>query len=101
MEKRTPHYRLTEIQTVVAERGALAFTRSALDNGHAMGLATSEMMKVVCSMTAANFYKSMTTYHDHTAWHDVYHAITVIGNLAYIKVSNPHGRGPVIQFKEK
>ena len=66
-----------------------------------MGLTTAEMMDVICSMTIANFYKSMTTYHDHTSWHDVYHAITPVGNLAYIKVSNPHGRGPVIQFKEK
>lgn len=101
MEKRTPHYSLTEIQAIVAERGALAFTRTAIDNGHAMGLSVQEMMEVVCSMTIANFYKSMTAYHDHTAWHDVYHAITPIGSIAYIKVSNPHGRGPVIQFKEK
>jgi motility quorum-sensing regulator/GCU-specific mRNA interferase toxin len=79
----------------------LAFTRSALDNGHAMGLSIPEMMEVVCSMTIANFYKSMTTYHDHSAWHDVYHAPTPVGNTAYIKVSNPHGRCPVIQFKEK
>ena len=66
-----------------------------------MGLRIPEMLEVVCSMTIANFYKSMTTYHDHTVWQDVYHAITYVGNLAYIKVSNPQGRGPVIQFKEK
>lgn len=101
MEKRTPHYSLTEIQAIVAERGASAFTRTAIDNGHAMGLSVQEMMEVVCSMSIANFYKSMTTYHDHTAWHDVYHAITPVGSIAYIKLSNPHGRGPVIQFKEK
>jgi hypothetical protein len=29
MEKRTPHYRLTEVQAVVAARGTLAFTRLA------------------------------------------------------------------------
>lgn len=46
---------------------------------------------MVCSMTIANFYKSMTTYHDHTVWHDVYHAITPVGSMAYIKVSDPHG----------
>ena len=91
MEKRTPHYSLTEIQDIVAERGALAFTRSALDNGRTMGLSIPEMEKVVCSMTIANFYKSMTTYHDHTAWHDVYHAITPVGSIAYIKVSTPQG----------
>jgi motility quorum-sensing regulator/GCU-specific mRNA interferase toxin len=101
MEKRTPHNSLTEIKVIVAERGSLAFTRTAIDNGHAMGLSVQEMMEVVCSLTIANFYKSMTTYHDHTAWQDVYHAITPVGSTAYIKVSDPHGRGPVIQFKEK
>ncbi len=101
MEKRTPHYSLTEIQAEVAKRGVLAFTRTALDNGRAMGLSVQEMAEVVCSMTLANFYKSMTTYHDHTAWQDVYHAIISSNKIAYIKVSNPEGRGPVIQFKEK
>ena len=101
MEKRTSHYSLAEIKAIVAERGALAFTRTAIDNGHAMGLIVQDMMEVVCSMTIANFYKSMTTYHDHTAWHDVYHAITPVGSIAYIKVSDPSGRRPVIQFKEK
>ena len=72
-----------------------------IDNGHAMGLIVQDMIEVVCSMTIANFYKSMTTYHDHTAWHDVYHAITPVGSIAYIKVSDPSGRRPVIQFKEK
>ena len=47
MEKRTPHYNLTKIQVIVAEREALAFTRSALDNGRTMGLSIPEMAKVV------------------------------------------------------
>jgi motility quorum-sensing regulator / GCU-specific mRNA interferase toxin len=47
MEKRTPHYSLTEIQDVVVKRGALAFTRTAISNGHAMGLTVQEMMEVV------------------------------------------------------
>ena len=72
MEKRTPHYSLAEIKALVAERGALAFTRTAMDNGHAMGLIVQDMIEVVCSMT-----------------------------IAYIKVSDPSGRRPVIQFKEK
>lgn len=101
MEKRKPHHSLIEIQAIVAERGVLAFTRTALENGYAMGLSIEDMMKVICSMTKANFYKAMTTYYDHTAWHDVYHAITPVGTSAYIKVSSPQRRGPVIQFKEK
>ncbi|MGD0843455.1 MAG: hypothetical protein ABSA06_03705 [Geobacteraceae bacterium] len=45
MEKRTPHYSLAGIQAIVAERGALAFTRTAIDNGHAMGLIVQEMIE--------------------------------------------------------
>lgn len=101
MEKRTPQYSLATVQAIVAERGVLAFTRTALDNGHAMGLSIQAMINVIQSMTKANFYKSMTTYYDHTVWQDVYHAITPVGKIAYIKVSNPQGRFPVIQFKEK
>ena len=101
MEKRTPHYSLTEIQAIVAERGALAFTRTAIINGHAIGLSVQEMKEVVCSMSKANFYKSMTTYHDHTLWQDVYHAVAPGSKIAYIKVSSPQEGRPVIQFKEK
>lgn len=101
MEKRAPHYSLTEIKAIVVERGALAFTRTAIDNGHAMGLSIQEMTEVVCSMTRSDFYKSMTTYHDHTLWHDVYHVVTPVNKIAYIKVTNPLGSRPVIQFKEK
>lgn len=92
MEKRTPHYSLPELQIIVAKRGVTAFTRTAIDNGRDMGLNMKEMIEVVCSLTANNFYKSMTTYHDHTAWQDVYHAFTPGGKVAYIKVSSPHGR---------
>lgn len=101
MEKRVPHYLLAEVRDAVRRRGATAFTRSALRNGYAMGLTTQDMIDVVCSLTSADFFKSMTSYHDHTLWQDVYHACTPVGVIAYIKLSDPHGTGPVIQFKEK
>ncbi|GFO56551.1 hypothetical protein GMSM_35580 [Geomonas sp. Red276] len=66
-----------------------------------MGLTVDEMVEVVRSMSGSNLYKSMTAYHDHTEWQDVYHALTPHGTVAYIKVSNPHRKVPVIQFKEK
>ena len=30
------------------------------------------MLAVVMALTATDFYKSMTTYADHTIWQDVY-----------------------------
>lgn len=101
MEKRTPHYHLKEIQTVVASNGIASFTRTARLNGYEMGLTDTEMLAVVRTLHRSQFYKSMTAYADHTLWQDVYHASTPIGKTAYIKVSRADDGKPVIQFKEK
>jgi motility quorum-sensing regulator/GCU-specific mRNA interferase toxin len=37
-----------------------------------MGLTAGEMLKVVAALSRSEFYKSMTTLSDHTAWQDVY-----------------------------
>lgn len=101
VEKRTPHYQLDVIQEVVARYGIAAFTRTARLNSYAMGLTDADMLAVVCSLQRENFYKSMTSFADHTLWQDVYHAVTPVGMVAYIKVSRPDEGKPVIQFKEK
>jgi motility quorum-sensing regulator / GCU-specific mRNA interferase toxin len=100
MEKRKPHYSLAEVQAKVAPLGAQAFTKTALDGGRAMGLTTSEMLRVVASLSRSDFYKSMTTHRDHKTWQDVYHADTPTGKAAYIKITM-RDEAPVIQFKEK
>lgn len=100
MEKRTPHYDLARVQADVAQRGAAAFTKTALDGGRAMGLTSTEMLTVVASLTRRDFYKSMTTYADHRVWQDVYHAATPVRKDAYIKLTLRDG-APVIQFKER
>lgn len=96
MEKRVPHYALADIQAAVAKRGAGAFTKSALDDGHDMGLTLSGMLDVVATLGRRQFYKSMTTHLDHTVWQDVYHAKTDMG-AAYSRfataASLSHSRG--------
>jgi len=37
-----------------------------------LGFGYSEMLAVVLALKPADFYKSMTTYADHTIWQDVY-----------------------------
>jgi len=51
VEKRTPHYDLARLQADVAQLGAAAFTKSALDGGRMMGLTTAEMLAVIASLT--------------------------------------------------
>jgi len=100
MEKRVPHYRLSEIQSIVAKIGLQAFTATAVFNAAAMGLTGAQAIAVVLTLTQSMFYKSMTTYADHTVWQDVYHSPTPIGKVAYIKLTLKSG-SVVIQFKEK
>ncbi len=60
----------------------------------------TEALKVVLTLTTANFYKSMTCYGNTNEWQDVYHAATPNGKVAYVKFIL-RGYAPVIQFKEK
>lgn len=100
MEKRKPHYRLVDIQALVADPARKVFTRTAIVGGRDMGLEESQMRDVVCNLTPRNLFKSMTTNFDSTIWQDVYHAMTPVGEMAYIKVTGyTDGRPPVIQFK--
>lgn len=45
------------------------------------------MCAVVLELTPADFYKSMTTYADHTVWQDVYHAKTASEDEVYLKLT--------------
>jgi motility quorum-sensing regulator/GCU-specific mRNA interferase toxin len=100
MKKRLPHYALAQIQSRIAEQGAMVFTATALFNAAAMGLTMEQTMRVLASLTRAMFYKSMTTHADSSIWQDVYHAPTPVGKIAYIKLTLRQG-AVVIQFKEK
>lgn len=102
MEKRTPHYRLSEVQAVVANLESRPFTATALRGGLALGLTEPEMRQVVLALSRRDFYKSMTTHADYKDWQDVYHGMTQEGVAVYIKITcYSDGRPPVIQFKEK
>src|SRR5688500_3636900 len=98
MDKWTPHYKLTDIQEAVAERGEDAFTATALQNGRAMGLELTDMLAVIASLTRKQFYKSMTTHRDHRTWQDVYHAPTPCGE-AYVKCTLRAEGAVVVSFK--
>jgi motility quorum-sensing regulator/GCU-specific mRNA interferase toxin len=100
MEKLRPHYDLATIKASVARLGVAAFTRTAMDGGRAMGLTTSEMLAVIAGMERGDFFKSMTTLQDHKVWQDVYHVMTPMATIAYVKVTM-RDNAPVIQFKEK
>ena len=101
MEKKKPHYSLSEVQRVVQARGINAFTATATKGAMALGLSYEQAVAVVLGLKQKDLYKSMTTNGDHKIWQDVYHAILKTGLVAYIKVTLRDNGTVVIQFKEK
>ncbi len=98
MEKRTAHYSLERIQELL-EAGEYVVTLSARKSYTELGLCDEEVLDIVHSLTPRNLYKSMTSHHDHTLWHDVYH--TQYRHLElYIKLQVTD-RAVIISFKER
>ena len=84
MEKRTPHTRLSTIKEII-RNGQVCITNTALISASQLGFCSKqEIIDVVIALSANDFYKSMTAYHDHTCWHEVY---------------RPHYRGQSIYLK--
>lgn len=63
MEKRSAHYDLDDIKDVVARLGIRAFTRSSIDGGAEMGLASREMIAVVLGVGCRAWH--VLQEHDH------------------------------------
>lgn len=98
MEKKTPHYKLIQAQTLVAQ-GSYRVTMSARTGAAALGLGLDEMLAVVLALTRADFDKSMTTHADHTIWQDVYKPSTAVGPV-YLKLTVA-GDVLIVSFKER
>ena len=85
MEKRSPHCQLAEVKALV-KAGKVRATQSARLGATGLGFDLSDMLAVVIALTAADFYKSMTTHGDHTVWQDVYRPSTAAGDV-YLKLT--------------
>lgn len=85
MEKGTPHCKLSVVKALI-EAGKVRATMSALAGGAALGLDFAGILGVIQAMSAADFYKSMTTHADHRIWQDVYKPTTPVGEV-YLKLT--------------
>ena len=85
MEKRTPHCPLLRVRVLV-EAGKVRTTQMARAGAVALGFSYSQMLAVVLALKPVDFYKSMTTYADHTIWQDVYRPKTTAGDV-YLKLT--------------
>lgn len=60
-----------------------------------------DIVRVIKGLRRVDFYKSMTTHHDHKVWMDVYHARSD-GYVIYIKfVQDSVAEFACTSFKEK
>jgi motility quorum-sensing regulator/GCU-specific mRNA interferase toxin len=85
MEKRTPHYKLLAVKTLI-ESGKVRTTFTARAGADALGFDYKDMMAVVLALKSEDFYKSMTSHADHTIWQDVYRPKTSAGDV-YLKLT--------------
>ena len=99
MEKRRPTYDLGAIQA--SADSSMEFTISALQGAAGMGMTRDDMIAVIKGLSRSDFYKSMTTYHNHRVWMDVYHG-RASGYDIYIKfVQDTVAEFVCTSFKEK
>jgi motility quorum-sensing regulator/GCU-specific mRNA interferase toxin len=99
MEKRKPHHPLDLIRSLIADESHDPFTQSAKNGAAELGLEAMELRGIVAGLTAADFYKSMTTHTSSAIWQDVYRPVTRLG-AAYVKVTvYPSRKLIVVSFK--
>ena len=70
-EKRKPHYDLKRLKQLIREEKFI-ITKNADHSAFSLGFSRHEIIEIVLGLTNADFYKSMTTYHNHKIWQDVY-----------------------------
>ena len=73
MEKRKPTYDLQAFKQAFSSVRKLHLTTTALVGARSLGCSAEDILAVIQSMQHQHFYKSMTSYQDHTVWQDVYH----------------------------
>jgi motility quorum-sensing regulator / GCU-specific mRNA interferase toxin len=101
MEKRKPSFALDAFKEVCGDPDRLAMTTTALHSASAAGFGRVEIAAVVRSMKTVHFHKSMTSYHDHRRWQDVYH-VPWEGLVLYVKFTDDAvTEFTVLSFKER
>ena len=75
-------------------------TRTARASAFSLGMSLVDVVALIQSASRDHFYKSMTTFADHTSWQDVYH-VPWEGLIVYLKFSRDDDGHIVISLKEK
>lgn len=100
MEKLKPTYDLTSIKAEFATVDGLRMTVSARNGAFGLGLTLAGVVALIQGISRRHFYKSMTSFADHTVWQDVYH-VPYDDTVLYVKFTVDVEGHIVISLKEK
>jgi motility quorum-sensing regulator/GCU-specific mRNA interferase toxin len=103
VEKRKPTHDLNQLKAAFSQVRNLgsSTTATAFRDAQELGFSREDMIAVIQSIRAADFYKSMTAYANPQLWQDVYH-VRFRGQEMYVKfTSKPEGGYVLLSFKEK
>lgn len=104
MEKKKPHHLLALVKELAMNPATRRFTGTAIKGAAEFGLDNEGIVGVISNLNYSDFFKSMTTYADHTLWQDVYRPKFKETEL-YIKLTveeiNNGNLVAIISFKEK
>jgi motility quorum-sensing regulator/GCU-specific mRNA interferase toxin len=103
VEKRKPTHDLNQLKAAFSQvkRLGSATTATAFRDAQELGLSRADMVEVIQSIRASDFYKSMTAHANPQLWQDVYH-VRFRGQELYVKFTSKPGDGYLLlSFKEK
>jgi len=100
MEKRKPHYALTDVKAAFADSATLNRSFVSKQGADALGFDDAAVVATIQALGPEDFEKSMTSYADHRVWQDVYR-LKAAGAEVYIKFTLDARKALfLISFKE-
>lgn len=84
-------YDLRKVKTLIAEGKVLPPNLRVIQNASDVGISLEEAYQEIEKLEAKDYSHSMTEYHDHTVWLDVYNK-NVGGQDLYIKFKLVQGK---------
>ncbi len=86
MEKRRPHYLLSDIKAGFADPAKLNRSYDSKQGADALKMDDEAVVAAIQALRTADFDKSMTSYANHQVWQDVYKP-KVNGKRLYVKLT--------------
>jgi motility quorum-sensing regulator/GCU-specific mRNA interferase toxin len=100
MEKRKPHYALSDVKAAFADPATLNRSFVSKQGADALEMDSAAVVATIQALAMADFEKSMTSLADHRVWQDVYRP-RVGGTDIYVKFTRDAQNALfLISFKE-